>query len=309
MKVLVTGGTGFLGKQLAFRLQALGYQVSILGRNTAIGKQLTAAKMQFLPTDLTDTPAIIDACREQDYVFHCGALSSPWGNHQKFYNTNVLGTRNLIQGCKIHGIQRLIHVSTSAVYFDFSHRFNISDSLPTKPVNAYAQTKRLAEIEIQKAHQEGLPVITIRPRGIFGPGDTAILPRLIRANQKIGIPFIDQGNAVIDITYIDNVVDALILCKDADSSLLGGIFNISNNQPINVANLLTKMFEKLEYPLKLKPISYQTADWLAAAMELIANTVMLGREPPLTRYTVGLLAKSNIRYYSRLSAVGISAAC
>lgn len=294
MKVLVTGGTGFLGKQLAFRLKALGYDVSVLGRNPVMGEQLASEGLRFLQVDLKDTSATVDACQGQDYVFHCGALSSPWGKYQDFYNANVLGTRNIIQGCKTHGVHRLIHVSTPGVYFDFSHRLNISENapLPTQPVNAYAKTKRLAEQEIEDAHQSGLPVISIRPRAIFGPGDTSILPRLIKVSQRSGIPLIDGGKVWIDITYVDNVVDALLLCKDAPDTLLGRTFNITNGESMYLTTLLKMLFHKLDYPFKLKPISYNTAYWVAAAMELVSNTLLFGTEPLMTRYTVGLLAFS-----------------
>jgi nucleoside-diphosphate-sugar epimerase len=293
MKILVTGGTGFLGKQLVFKLRELGHEVTALGRNQLIGQQLEAANVRFLPVDLRNQTATVAACQGQDYVFHCGALSAPWGKYQDFYDTNVLGTRNIIQGCKIHQVKRLIYTSTSSVYFEFGDRCNISENTPfPKPVNYYAKSKQLAEQEINQAYQSGLPVITIRPRGIFGPGDTTILPRLIRASGKTGIPLINQGKAQIDITYVDNVVDALFLCQNAPDRLLGQFFNITNGEAIAIADLLGKLFEKLNYPVKLKPISYHTAYGAAFAMELIANTLLWGREPILTRYTVGLLAFS-----------------
>lgn len=292
MKILVTGGTGFLGKQLAFRLKVLGYDVSVLGRNHAIGEQLKAKGLQFLPIDLTDREATVTACTGQNYIFHCAALSEPWGNYQDFYNANVLATRNIIQGCQIQGIQRLIYVSTPSIYFNFSHRLNISEStpLPKTPVNAYAKTKRLVEQEINQAYQSGLPTITIRPRAIFGPGDTSILPRLIKVSDRFGIPLINEGKACIDITHIDNVVDALLLCQNAPDTLLGRTFNITNGEPMTITTLLEMLFNKLGRPYKLKPISYHTAYWAALVMELLSSTIMFGREPLLTRYTLGLLA-------------------
>ena len=283
-----------MGQKLAVRLQMLGYEVSVLGRNPIKGEQMKAQGMQFLPVDLKDRAATVAACLGQDYIFHCAALSSPWGKYQEFYQANVIGTQNIIQGCASHPVRRLIHVSTPSVYFEFCDRLNIPETtpLPAQPVNAYAHTKRQAEEELNKAYQGGLPVISIRPRGIFGPGDSAIFPRLIRANQKLGIPLINQGKACIDMTYIDNVVDALILCQTAPNHLLGRTFNITNGEPTQLIDLLKQLFTKLDLPLKLKPISYRAADWTASAMELLAKTLGLGREPLLTRYTVGVLSFS-----------------
>jgi nucleoside-diphosphate-sugar epimerase len=293
VKSLVTGATGFLGKQLAFRLRDLGHEVTALGRNLAIGRELVDKNIRFIAGDLRDRSGIINACEGQNYVFHCGALSAPWGKERDFEEINVLGTKYIIQGCQTHNIERLIHISTSAVYFDYCDRFNISEDTPfPPPVNAYAKSKQLAELEIAKAHQSGLPVITIRPRGIFGAGDTAILPRLMRANQRLGIPFVDGGKATIDITYIDHVIDALLLCQQAPAHLLGRVFNITNGEPITVADLLAKLFTKLDEPCHLRPISRRTANRVATLLESIANTLLWGREPILTRYTVGLLAYS-----------------
>ncbi|MDJ0796959.1 MAG: NAD-dependent epimerase/dehydratase family protein [Calothrix sp. MO_167.B12] len=291
MNILVTGGTGFLGKALALRLQSQSDHVTVLGRDRYIGKQLEGEGLRFLAVDFQDKPATINACQGQDYIFHCGALSSPWGKYEDFYQANVLGTRYIIQGCQQYGVKRLIHVSTPSIYFKFSHHLNIPENIPLPPpVNAYAKTKQLAEQEINRAHTEGLPVITIRPRAIFGPGDRSILPRLLKANERSGIPLINNGQACIDMTYIDNVVDALLLCQNAPDNLLGRTFNITNGEPTPLVNLLTLLSQQLGYPLNLKPIPYNLAYGVATAMELASKTIFFGKEPILTRYTVGLLS-------------------
>jgi nucleoside-diphosphate-sugar epimerase len=291
MNVLITGGTGFLGKRLALRLHSQSDNVTILGRDPYIGKQLETEGLRFLAVDFRDKQATIKACQGQDYIFHCGALSSPWGKYADFYQANVLGTRHIIQGCQEYGVKRLIHVSTPSIYFNFAHSLNIPESIPLPPpVNAYAETKYLAEQEIQQAHTQGLPVITIRPRAIFGPGDTTILPRLLQANERSGIPLINNGQACIDMTYVDNVVDALLLCQNAPDTLLGRTFNITNGEPTTLRNLLALLSQQLGYPLNLKPIPYNLAYGIATVMELVCKTILFGKEPILTRYTVGLLA-------------------
>jgi nucleoside-diphosphate-sugar epimerase len=290
MNVLITGGTGFLGKQLALKLRSLGDTVTVVGRNQAIGQQLQAEGIRFLAADLRDAGAIAGACRGQDCVFHCGAFSSPWGDRQDFYDINVLGTRHLVQGCLAHQVQRLVHVSTSTVYFTYADQLNIVESQPfAKPVNAYAYTKQLAEQEL--ALQQELSVITIRPRAIFGPGDTAILPRLLRASNSTGIPLIAKGKAILDITYIDNVIEALRCCQRAPASLSGKVYNITNGEPLPLIDLLNLLSQQLGQPLKFKPLSWTIAYSLAALLEGHA-ALWRGQEPTMTRYTVGLLAFS-----------------
>ncbi len=293
-KVLVTGGTGFLGQKLALRLHSLGQDVTILGRNLIIGDRLQKLGLKFIPVDITNSDAILSAISGQEDVFHCAALSSPWGREEEFYTTNVIGTRNIIQACLTHRVRRLIHVSSSAVYFNLSHRFNIkeTDDLAEYPIHPYVKTKQLAEQEINIGFQQGLPVISIRPRGIFGPGDTVIFPRLLKVSETTGIPLINGGKAILDMTYIDNVVDALLLCQTAPDQVLGEYFNITNGEPTELFNLLQILSKKLNISLKFKPLPYLIAYTLATGMEWFYQSFLPGREPALTRYTLGLLAFS-----------------
>jgi nucleoside-diphosphate-sugar epimerase len=313
MNMLVTGGTGFLGKALARRLVKEGHHITIIGRNEQVGRQLEAEGMTFVQADLSDQEAMIKACQQKDYVFHCGALSSPWGKYYDFYQTNVSGTKNIIAGCKEHHVKRLIHVSTPSIYAYYSNRENITEdsSLPKRLINHYAQTKYLAEQEIDQAYENGLPVITIRPRAIFGPGDNAIIPRLIEANDKIGVPIINDGRALIDFTYIDNVVDALLLCMNSPEHTLGQKYNITNGHPMLLRDILEKLFKSLYINWNKRKVNYHFLFLLASCMELFYKTFMLKKEPVLTKYTVSVLshtqtlnidaAKNDLGYEPRVS--------
>jgi nucleoside-diphosphate-sugar epimerase len=294
MKALVTGATGFLGQKLAYRLSSMGWEVTAVGRNKSIGQQLKNDGINFLQADLSDSEKMTNACSEQDYVFHSGALSSPWGKYQDFYQSNVIGTKNIIDGCLKYNVKRLIHVSTPSLYFHYEDKLNISenDKLPEKFVNFYAETKFLAEQEVDKAFMNGVPVISIRPRALFGPGDNAILPRLIRANEKGAVPVIGDNKVLVDITYVENVVDALLLCMNSPSNTLGKKYNITNGEPIILTEVLQDVFQKLGQDFKPKHLSFSTAYNVAGAMEFISKYLLFGKEPILTRYTVGVLSKS-----------------
>ncbi len=294
MKALITGGTGFLGRNLANRLQQLDYDVTVLSRNETIGMDLVQKGFRFIRADLRDSGQINQAVAGMDYVFHCGALSTPWGRFPDFFAINVNGTENVINGCLFHGVRRMIHISSPSIYFEYRNKLNVteSDPLPHRMVNDYAKTKYLAEERIDHAFCAGLPVITLRPRALFGPGDTTIFPRLIIANQKSGIPMIDNGGVLMDLTYVENVVESIVLAIDSPPATLGKKYNISNGTPVPFKNLLEKLFSKLGLTLRTRNISFSSAYLGALFMESLYKTFLPKKEPPFTCYSVGTLSKT-----------------
>lgn len=206
----------------------------------------------------------------------------------------MLGTKHIIEGCQKYGIKRLIHVSTPSIYFYYDERQNVVENakLPDTFVNHYATTKHMAEQAIDQAFTHGLPVITIRPRALFGPGDNAILPRLIKVCEKGALPRIGTENVLVDITYVENVVDALLLCMHSPKHTLGQKYNITNDDRVNLYEVIENVMKRLDKEVKYKKISYKTAFSLAAILEGISKTILFGKEPILTKYTVSVLSKS-----------------
>lgn len=292
--MVVTGATGFLGQKLALRLGQMGHEVIGLGRNKEAGAILEKNGVVFKQVELSNREEVLDACLSADYVFHSGALSSPWGKYEDFYQANVAGTRYIIEACQTHHVKRLIYVSTPSIYFYYDERKNVSenDPLPEKFVNEYAQTKYFAEEEIDQAFRNGLPVITIRPRAIFGPGDQAILPRLIKVCEKGALPKIGNERVEVDITYVENVVDALLLCMYSGEHTLGQKYNITNGMIVDLYEMVEKVMMKLGKPVHYINISERTAFSIAKVMEFISRYLLGGREPLLTKYTVSVLSKS-----------------
>ena len=294
MNVLVTGATGFLGKKLAFRLLELGFNVTGIGRNESIGKELSEHGVTFISCSLEDRESILSVCKDKDFVFHSGALSSPWGKYNAFYNSNVIGTQNVLDGSKKAGVKRFIHVSTPSLYFHYDERLNVKedDLIPNTFVNAYAKTKFLAEQLVDNAFIDGLPTITIRPRALFGPGDNAILPRLINVCEKGFFPKMTDDNVLVDITYVENVVDALILCMNSSPETLGQKYNITNGVQIDLYSVIEDVMKQLGKDFKYKNLSFKKAFTVARVLEFVSRTVLLGKEPILTKYTVSVLSKS-----------------
>jgi len=293
--VLVTGATGFLGGHLAHRLHNAGWRVTALGRNQAAGNALAAQGIRFIKVELDNAAAVSEASREQEIIFHAAARSSPWGRYRDFHNDNVVATQNIIAACEQWEIPRLIHVSTPSIYFDFTDRLNITEtqSPATILANHYVRTKLMAEALVYAAAARGLKTVTLRPRAIFGPGDKTLFPRLIRANGARGFPLIGDSDPLMDITYVENVVDALVLAANAPPSAYGKKFNITNGEPWPRLKLIQTLFSEVGQPLKTRCVNYHLARHTAGLLETISKVCTLSHwEPPLTRYTVGVLAKS-----------------
>lgn len=293
MKVLVTGATGLLGRHLVKKLCDMSHQVVALGRNQEVGKALHQIGALFVPCDLNDLNSMMSLCSGVDAIVHCGALSKPWGNYRDFYQSNVIGTKNIAECALAKNINRFIHISSPSIYFDFRNRLNILENtqLPKKSANHYIMTKKEAENIVDDYGVQGLEVITLRPRAIFGPYDTTLFPRLLNAIKNERFPLVNDGTAIIDITYVENVVDAIILAIHAQSKAVGQKFNITNDQPMPLKKILDMLFELLEIRIQYKRIPKYLAMTLASLMEMTAK-FSLGqiKEPRFTRYSIGVLS-------------------
>lgn len=290
MKILVTGGTGFLGRQLA-RSLLHGHRVHLLGRNFTQSQDLLSLGAQPIPVDLRDRQATIAACAGMDAVFHVGALSAPWGRRADFFAINVDGTANVIVGCRQHGVGRLIYVSSPSVVFDGRDHWNLSESAPypRRFASIYSLTKKLGEDLVNQAASTGLSAVILRPKAIFGPGDTSLLPRLIAAARRGRLPQIGDGRNLVDLTYVDNVVHALLLALESPAAV-GRTYTITNGEHVPLWNVIRQVLRHQGLSTKLRRIPLNVALPAAAIME--ARAAITGREPLLTRYSASILART-----------------
>lgn len=289
MKVLVTGGTGFLGRYVARALLQRGDQVSLLGRDFSKVPDLLAQGAQALPVDLREYPAVQQACADVDAVCHCGALSAPWGKRSEFFATNVGGTQAIVDGCRQHGVARLVYISSPSVIFDGRDHTNLSETAayPPRFTSTYALTKKLGEDAVRACPQ--LPAVILRPKAIFGPGDQALLPRLIAAARRGRLPQIGNGDNLVDLTYVENAALAAVLALTAPAAV-GGTYTITNGESVVLWQLIRQVLQRLGIPAPRRRLPPSLAWSAALAME--AAAALSGREPLLTRYSVLILARN-----------------
>ena len=289
----MTGATGCLGRRVAELLRDAGHTVTGQGRDPERGAQLAGAGVAFARVDLRDAAALTAAVAGHEAIVHAAARSSPWGRARDFHADNVTGSANLIAAARAASVRRVVHVSTAGVYFDGRSRVGVRerDPLPRRPANHYVRSKLAAE-RLFAAALPDLESVTLRPRAIFGPGDTAIVPRLLRAHAAGRLRVIGDGDTRMDLTYVDNVADAAVLALEASPVCVGRAYNVTNGEPVALWPLVARLLAELGHTFRPRPVPYALA-WLGAgAMELVARTVRPRWEPTLTRYTVGLLARS-----------------
>lgn len=289
--VLVTGATGFLGKYVVEELVEYGYQVRAFGRNSKVGRSLENSSVSYFQGDLTKADDVLEACKGMDMVVHAGALSTVWGPWEDFYQANVLGTKYVLEACRQTGIQRLVYVSSPSIYAVPKDQLAIkeSDAPEENNLNNYIRSK-LASEKLFKNYPD-VPSIILRPRGLFGIGDTSILPRVINLSQKLGIPLIGDGRQLMDMTCVENVAMAIRLALEAPEAK-GEVYNITNGEPRAFRDLLEESLKDLGYPIKYRKIPASLLAGIASSLEFLYKSLNLKGEPPLTRYTYYLLRYS-----------------
>ncbi|MEN8228572.1 MAG: NAD-dependent epimerase/dehydratase family protein [Bacteroidota bacterium] len=293
MNIVVTGATGFAGGWILRELtNHYGNEaVTGTGRNEERVKELRSEGFQMIQGDLRDERFVATRLEGFTHVVHCAAKSSIWGPYQEFFSHNVLATRNVLG--HISSMEKLVHLSTPSIYFNFKNRFDLREDaeLPGKFVNNYTTTKFQAEQEILNTQNEGLTTIILRPRAILGAGDTVILPRVIRAYDSGRLKIIGDGKTIADFTSARNLAHAVHLALEAEPSLNGEVFNITDGQPLEFWPLLVETIQKLGHDQELGKVPYGLV-YLLAAMNELSSRVLKKSEPALTRYGVGIMKYS-----------------
>ncbi len=289
MKVLVTGGGGFLGGALCRGLLERGdVPVSFQRR---LSPALAALGVEQRLGDLADAPAVHAAFAGVDAVLHNAAKAGAWGSRADYWSANVDGTRNVLAACRARGIERLVHTSTPSVTHSGRTPVeggNEADTPYGQGFKAwYPASKLVAEQDVLAANDAALSTVALRPRLIWGPGDTQLLPRLVERARAGRLRFIGDGNNRMATTYIDNAVDAHLRALDAlapGAACAGRAYFISNAEPTTAREIVNGLLRAAGAPTVTGSIPYPVAYGLGALLEGAWHLLPLEGEPPMTRF-------------------------
>lgn len=303
MKALVTGANGFLGSYLVRHLLKHNYEVTAMTRRRDEG--LASLNVEMAHGDVRDFDSVLSACTGQDIVFHTAAISGIWGPWKRYYTTNTVGTRNVVDACVQTSVRRLIYTSSPSVTFNGQHQTNIDESAPypKRWLCHYPHSKALAEQNVLSANDTfDLLTCALRPHLIWGPGDRHLIPRLIERAKKKQLRRVGDGVNLVDTIYVENAAEAHVQAAQAlvdDSPLCGNAYFISQDDPVNCWEWINEILQIAGVPRVRQSISFRWAYRLGYALESFHELTNKDSEPRMTRFLAAQLAKNHYFDISR----------
>lgn len=296
MKVLVSGGGGFLGLVIVKQLLEEGYEVVTYSRGTY--KTLEEMGVTHHQGDLLAYETLKAAMQGCDAVIHVAAKVGIWGSYSSFYEANVTGTEHIIKACFDLNLRHLIYTSSPSVVYDGGSEGK-DESLPyPKKFDAYyAQTKAIAEQSVLKANGPSLVTCCLRPHLVWGPGDNHLLPRFFEKRRKNKLRVIGTEKYLVDTIYIDNAARAHLLAlqvmQKSPSSVAGKVYFLSQDEPIAIREFIDRLLETGGLPPVNKTINPKVALFAGWLVQSVFRLFDVKSEPPLTPFIAKHLSSSH----------------
>lgn len=307
MRVLVTGASGLLGGGVARALAERGDRVTVLQRRPSglggpdpggpVLDQYCLCVAEVL-ADVSDPVAVRRATEDQDAVIHLAAKVNVTGRWADYERINVRGTQAVVDACRAVGVPRLIYVSSPSVAHAgrslAGEGAGVAD--PERARGPYARSKAMAERVALAADDAQLAVLAVRPHLVWGPGDQQLVARIVERGRTGRLPVIGSGAALVDSTYIDNAVDALVAavdrCGSGQSEAHGEALVVTNGEPRPIGELVGDLCAAAGAPRPHRHVPVRLALAAGAVAQSVwglADRVRPDRvsgDPPMTRFVV-----------------------
>jgi len=292
MRIFVTGASGFVGGAAAKTLVAAGHDVRAMSRSDKSDAAIRALGATPVRCDLENVAA--EHIGDAEAIIHCAAFVEQWGPRDAWRKFNIDGTRRTLEAAKSAGAKRFIHISTESVLWRGQHLRGVDETYPRAPNSPYpySSTKARAEELVEQANTPAFQTIILRPRFIWGPGDTTLLPT-IRHMAKTGQwMWIDNGRAQTSTTHIANLVHAIELALSNGRG--GQAYFILDDGVRSMKEMIGAIAATQNIALPDKSVPAWAADAIGATCEVLWSTLPLKGEPPLTRFSAMIMSRDSV---------------
>lgn len=284
----VTGGSGFVGRALIEEFRARGVPVRALARSKAAEEAVRDAGAEPVHGDLDDAAALRGGMAGCDVVFHAAAFVKQWGRREDFFRVNVAGTERLLEQARAASVRTVVHVSTEAVLAGEQPIVNADEARPLAehPAGLYPLTKGIAEERVRAANSAALKTVIVRPRFIWGKGDTTLLPvfaKTVRAGQFM---WFDGGRYLTSTCHVRNVCEGAILAAERGRG--GEIYFLTDGPPVVFRDFMTALLKTQGVDIPDRSVPSWLIRGLARVVEAVWEPLGMEDDPPIT-YTAAKL--------------------
>lgn len=279
----VTGGSGFIGGRLIERLRRDGHEVRALARSDAAAEKVAARGAEPVSGDLGAADPVRLGAEGCELAFHVAARADDWGRWEDFERDNVEGTRNAVEGCAAAGVRRFVHTGTEASLMAGAPLVQVDETAPLRPDSKapYPSTKAKAERLVLDAARDRFEAVSLRPRFVWGKGDTSVLPGILSLVESGRFAWIGGGRQLTATTHAENTVEGLILAAEVGRS--GEAYFVTDGEPAVFREFVSELIRSqgVEPPSREVPTAVAAA--LMRAGEAAWRLPLPGR-PPVTRF-------------------------
>jgi len=290
-RAFVTGGSGFVGRNLITALRERGDEVVALARSDAAERAVKDAGATAVRGDLDDERALRAGLEGCAWAVHCAAKVDDFGPPAEFERVNVTGTANVLSAAHGAGASRFVHVSTEAVLVGGPPIVRADETWPrpTRPIGEYPRTKGMAEERVLAANAPGFATVIVRPRFIWGRGDTTLLPRIAAAVRAGQFAWFGGGRYLTSTCHVRNVCEGAILAAERGRG--GEIYFLTDGPAVEFRAFVTQMLATQGVVPGNRSLPRPLARALAAIAEELWTWLALRGSPPLTRAALRLIGE------------------
>lgn len=291
MRAFVTGGSGFLGRNLIPYLRERGWDVRALARSPDAAAAVRAAGAEPAPGDITSSEGLVERLRGCDAAFHAAAWANDWGDRAVAWDANVAGTERMLTAAREAGVKRFVHVSTEAVLVGGRPIVRATEDwpYPTRSLGLYTWTKREAEKLARAASAPGFDVTIVRPRFIWGKGDTTLMPKFVEAAKSGVLKWFGGGRYFTSTCHVRNVCEGML--KAAEKGAPGEVYFLTDGEPIEFREFISTLLKKEGVEPPAASIPHAIAHASSIVMDLGWRLLRLRSRPPLPHASYHLMGE------------------